>query len=416
MRHYFPALRGRFGDWAYYSILMTVEQLVERVKFAEEIHNIRGSKKLSELIQRELSGRGPEIAKYLADNEDRFFNSIVVAVYGGSPEWSEFEIKPKNTIDAAELDITGRYSTGYLSFDNKEKLFALDGQHRLAGLREAVKANSSISTEELPVIVISHHNTKKGVKRTRKLFTTLNKMAKAVNKSEIIALDESDVAAIITRYLVEEDPKWSLPKLVDTLGKTANLPANNRENLTNIINLYDVIDLFLKKSEFSGDAKKYSAFKLNRPTDEKLKGLIECIQDFFNYLREGCPEFSLCFTEKNLSVLINKHRHNKGGHLLFRPVGLKISADVVGELRKTLDLKDAVKIISKIPTELSKEPYNGILWNKNGTMRVGGAALTRDLLLYMLGHYTKKTEQLHNKYAKVLELDAKDVELPKLVK
>ena len=44
------------------------------------------------------------------------------------------------------------------------------------------------------------------MERTRRLFTTLNRYAKPVKKSEIIALDEDDIIAIITRELVEKYP------------------------------------------------------------------------------------------------------------------------------------------------------------------------------------------------------------------
>lgn len=39
--------------------------------------------------------------------------------------------------------------------------------------------------------------------RTRRLFTSLNKKAKPVDKSAVIALDEDDLAAYATRALVE---------------------------------------------------------------------------------------------------------------------------------------------------------------------------------------------------------------------
>jgi len=76
-RRFLPALRGIFGDWAYYSCLMSLTELSARVTFAKEIHK---SKELSALIQRELKRtRAKEIAEYLQNNPERFFNSLVVA-------------------------------------------------------------------------------------------------------------------------------------------------------------------------------------------------------------------------------------------------------------------------------------------------------------------------------------------------
>jgi len=90
-RRFIPALRGRFGDWAFYSTLMRLSDVADRIDFAQQIHESRA---LSELIQRELKeGRAQEIARYLRANEDRFFNSLVVAIYGGSPGWHELDVK-----------------------------------------------------------------------------------------------------------------------------------------------------------------------------------------------------------------------------------------------------------------------------------------------------------------------------------
>ena len=87
-RRYYPALRGIFGDWVYYCCLMSMKDVVARLSYAEDI---RKSKGLSDMIQRHLKqGRGREIAAYLIREEQRFFNSLVVAIYGGDPAWHAF--------------------------------------------------------------------------------------------------------------------------------------------------------------------------------------------------------------------------------------------------------------------------------------------------------------------------------------
>ena len=72
---FLPALRGTIGDWVYYSCLMPLKLLAERVRYATELHT---SQRLSDMIQRELSGdRTREIADYLT-NPERFFSSLVL--------------------------------------------------------------------------------------------------------------------------------------------------------------------------------------------------------------------------------------------------------------------------------------------------------------------------------------------------
>lgn len=72
-----PALRGIMGDWIYYSCLMSIDDIGSRVSFADDIHK---NDKLSEMIQRQLKrGRSDQIASYLRNQEERFFNSLVIA-------------------------------------------------------------------------------------------------------------------------------------------------------------------------------------------------------------------------------------------------------------------------------------------------------------------------------------------------
>lgn len=400
-REYFPALRGRLGDWAFYSVLMTLEQVAGRVSYAKEIHN---STKLSELIQRELDDktRAGEIGNYLLKNTDRFFNSLVVAVYDGDPEWHEFQsLRPVTSdIKLEDLSYSSRYSVGYLSFSGEEKLFALDGQHRLAGIRNALKADPDLNSEEVSIIVVAHHTDAKGLKRTRKLFTTLNKTAKPVSKSEIIALDEADAMAITARLLVEYDSRFSDIR-VDILRKQANLPKTNTKHLITLINLYDMLEILFVKSK---KGAKGSDLKRMRPSDQELETYLKFAKEYFTLLSTAFSSLQACFAAKNPETVIKKHRHARGGHVLFRPVGLLIFTEIVATLMRTVDrtLSQSVAKLKLLPTQLSEYPYENVLWNsQTKTMNVGAKALTRDLLLYYLGYIkdTRRINKLRTRYA-----------------
>ena len=72
-------------------------------------------------------------------------------------------------------------------------------EHRVAGIREAVKQNPSIADDAMSVIFVAY----KGLIPTRQLFTTLNWYAVPVNQGERIILDDDDAFAIVTRLLLE---------------------------------------------------------------------------------------------------------------------------------------------------------------------------------------------------------------------
>lgn len=403
-RKYFPALRGRLGDWAFYSVLMSLEQVSRNIKYAKEIHK---STKLSDLIQRELDdkGRAGEIAQYLVNNDDRFFNSLVVAIYDGDPEWHEFHnIKPVNQeIKPEDLDYSSRYSIGYLSLSGSEKLFAIDGQHRLAGIRRALKINTELADDEISVIVVAHHTDEAGLQRTRKLFTTLNKTAKPVSKSEIIALDEADAMAIVARQLIENDYRFS-DKLIHIMSKQSNLPKND-EHLITIINLYDILEMLFAKSK---NGIKSLDLKRVRPNDEALASYYNLAKKYFSLLEKNFPLLRKYYSSNSPGKYILEQREKPGGYIFFRPVGFLIFTDIATILMRTEDfsLEEAVAELKKLPTLLSEPPYAGVLWNKStDTMTVKNKSLVRDLLLYYLGHIKdpKKTKKLAERYSLILE-------------
>jgi len=197
-----PGLRAHMGDWIYSITFLRLRDIAERVSLAQDLHT---SQALKDLIQREVdeSVHSQAIKRYLIDQEQRLFNALVIAIYGGAPTWAELKIDDTAKSGLGELPAYMKGALGVLVFNGSEKLFAVDGQHRVVGIQKALVTKESLSEEEVCVIFVGHSNDRTGLQRTRRLFTTLNRYAKPVNKMEIIALDEDDAIAIVTRRLLE---------------------------------------------------------------------------------------------------------------------------------------------------------------------------------------------------------------------
>ena len=131
-----PALRARMGDWIYYVTFLQMEEISKRIELAEEVHP---SSMLKEMIQRQITDRANPIAEYLLNQQQRFFNSLIVGVYGGAPNWYELAIGTNQLFDAEVLPLYLEGALGILRLDGEEKLFALDGQHRVEGIKKALK-------------------------------------------------------------------------------------------------------------------------------------------------------------------------------------------------------------------------------------------------------------------------------------
>ena len=85
-----PCIKGKFGNTEYYEAKMNAREFIQSVRIAKDLDEWT-SMNISERIQREpnLKRIKEEIAPYLAENEDRFFGSIILLIYKeGSFGWT----------------------------------------------------------------------------------------------------------------------------------------------------------------------------------------------------------------------------------------------------------------------------------------------------------------------------------------
>ncbi len=394
-----PALRGIMGDWVFYSCLMNMREINDRVRYAEEVHS---NKQLSDMIQRQLKlGRSEQIAQYLITQKERFFNSLVIATYGGEPSWHALsDVRNKtNDADLKELSEETIESIGFLTLRGDESLFALDGQHRLAGIKKVIKGGIEQDPyDDLSVIFVAHRTTKKGLERTRRLFTTLNKTAKPVSKGNIVALDEDDAMAICVRLLIEKTKLFAGTRIAFVASN--NMPVTNTTSLTTIVSLYDILTILFTKMDFEQRRTK-AELQRARPNDKDLDGYFDYAKKYFLLLRKHFGELDEFFDADDTIDVVLKHRGSHGGSALFRPIGLDIFAQIIAKLNNDHSLAQAIKLASKLPRNLSEPPYAGLMWNTGTSTIVNAHRVTlREVLLYMLGDSKYSDEKLLARYRK----------------
>lgn len=396
-----PALRGVMGNWVFYSCLLPIRDLASRVDFAREVHQ---SKSLSDMIQRQLeTNRAKQVSDYLENQPERFFNSLVIATYGGQPSWHAISsVKArKSDVELKDLDDDVVESVGFLVFRGDERLFALDGQHRLAGIKRACSDGlSEANADEISALVVAHKTSPKGLERTRRLFTTLNKTARPVSKGDIIALDEDDTMAICVRRLIEETEFFNNDRVAFVASN--NMPTKNLISLTTIGNLYDVLKILFTQTKTELKASSAELQRI-RPSDERLDAYFELAKNFFGLLNDHFEEINQFFSAENTERVVDRHRGAHIGSVLFRPVGLETISKVIARLSASMPLEAAVTLASRLPRSLSSLPYRGLMWGPSTKTIVNTHNVTvREVLLHMLGFSKISEPVLLVRYRKAL--------------
>lgn len=396
-----PALRAHMGDWVYYVTFLRMEEIAQRVHIAEDIHS---SPILKAMVQRQIAQRAGEISDYLLNQPQRFFNALIVGVYGGAPDWYELAIGTNRHFDAEELPLYLEGALGILRLDGAETLFAIDGRHRIEGIKKALAESEALNREEVSVIFVTHRKDSAGMERTRRLCTTLNRTAKRRGKSEIIAQDEDDIIAITTRELVKNHPLF---RENISLATTKTLAADNR-HWTTITTLYDVLDILFRRE------KGWEKFKRHRPAASILAEFYTKSEHFWNTLADNFPPINEVLSSRPDAKVARRYRHNSGGHLLFRPIGLLIIAHVVKQAKNSGGCeKETVRRISELPMELADAPWTGLLWDETQCRMITAKPNRRvaeKICLYQIGGNVAR-EKLRREYAGLCDIAAAEVEL-----
>ena len=350
------------GDWYYYATIMKFSDIAERTSMVPDIHR---SKELSRWIQRKVGNRSKDIVTYIENQEQRFFNSIIFGIYGGEPSWQEIDVEGTNDFSETDLNYLNK-TFGILTLSGSEEIFAIDGQHRTKAIKEIQKKTNDYGDEEISVIFISHKKTKQGEVRTRRLFSTLNRYAKPVNISEIIALDEEDNCAILTRELIEN---FDLFKGKIAFSKARGINPSNSKSFTNIVLLYDIVSILLTNRSLLVKYGKISGYdrdlyEKRRDTEENLKDDLKKLQTIFKEVIKTVPSLSAFFSTGYVD------RTQGSTSLLFRPIGQLIFFTVYKIAIDRGRKKDVLAFFKKDNFNLNSEVWRRVFVNEeSGTLK-----------------------------------------------
>lgn len=271
-----------------YTFPMQVKDLVKISYVA-----VRGRDEEEGAVQRVLNRkRISSIKQYILDG-NMFINTFVI-------NWNDANYKPQFCDGKIEIPLV----------DSVAQL--LDGQHRLEGLKEAMKVNQSIGEKQILVSMVIGL----GTKEAAKIFININSEQKPVPKSLIFDLygitdDEKNFAITRSDDIAKElnenvdSPYYNLIKypgsprgkgkidlstVVSTLKKYVDVDGkfvdNNIKDLNFqsqiVINYFSALKFHWDREELWGNSSQNVFFK--------AAGFIAALEFFFEYIFPKCVE------------------------------------------------------------------------------------------------------------------------------
>lgn len=394
-----PCIKGRMGSIDYYLTTMKAGEAVAKVRIAKELPNW-DDMTIEEKVQREINWERveKEIARYLAEDKDRFFNSLVVGIYNDAgiefEALTDIERLPKLYQNAAK-------SFGLLHLQGGELFFALDGQHRLMGLQVAMsgkthddkelsefEVNRELANEDIAAVLIPFEP----AKRSRKIFNKINKYAKQTSKGDNIITSEDDTFAIVSRWLMGSDghPAVLNEGLVNWKSNTLSQTATK---FTTVSVLYEAARVLLSKHkidpQFRDEAKLEAAYQ---EVKEVWEALFKDFKPFANAIK----------VPKQQLPKLREHS------LALKPVGQIAIIEAVQLSREHgMSLTEIASKLNKIQWELDEEVWQNVLVLPGGRVQTGKTPvrLASRLIAYLIHAKLpkEKVDELLMDYQKATE-------------
>lgn len=305
-----------------------------------------------------------EIVPYVIEDPDRFFNSLIIDVFSG---YDELDFEPVSQVakDLPKAYQIPMQDMGFLTLPGKERLIALDGQHRLLSLRIAIRGvyglpagakvpsttkslepHPELADEEVSIILVEHKDNQK----IRKIFNKVNKYARQTSRGDNIITSDDDIYAVIARKLFSDGEVLAPIGKCELVNWKSNTLSQRSKQLTTVSALYTIAETILKE-------KGYSSKLL--PSQEEQEVSYEEIVEFWRELLAETDVYKeyleLTKADKPVSLLREQN-------LLMKPVTQMALAHVAALAKKKgVSWKKVVAKLNKVDWSFENKLWFNIL-------------------------------------------------------
>lgn len=177
----FPAVKGIQAQREYYISMVPLDAITKLFPFSDE--ELPPEARAQRILNR---ARIPEIRDYILSNPANYvFSALTVSVDGDIQFQAASELTPQ--VGSISIPMTSRFLIN-------------DGQHRRAGIAEAIKMNAALKDEHISVVFYRDE----GLARSQQMFSDLNRYAIKPTKSINILFNSRGESSIIAKQISEE--------------------------------------------------------------------------------------------------------------------------------------------------------------------------------------------------------------------
>lgn len=305
------------------------------------------------------------------EDQDRFFGSLIVDIYTG---FDNVVFEPITKFveqdKLAAAHNIALQNAGFLTLPGKERLIALDGQHRLLAMKLCLKGASAISVamlgnkkmtpqmmalephpelaeEEVSVIFVEHENNLK----IRKIFNKVNKYARQTGRGQNIITSDDDVYASIARRLFAEGEVLHKIGKNELVNWSSNTLSQRSKQLTTVSALYTIAETISKDRGWSAKVMPSDADAIEEVFEENT--------DFWKQLLEGMSVYREYLALTKLDKPISQLRED---NLLMKSVTHMVLAHVAYFAKqKGIEWSDVVTKLDKVDWSMDNSVWFNIL-------------------------------------------------------
>ncbi|HRK07563.1 MAG TPA: DNA sulfur modification protein DndB [Pseudobdellovibrionaceae bacterium] len=220
----FTAIRGKQAGRDYY-VVMCPLKLIPKIFLFDEAE-LRAEIRAQRVLNK---ARVPEIGEYLAENPRDYVLSSITASIDSEVNFESFEKGQQPGFDAGKLIVP-----------MDARFLINDGQHRRAGIEEALKLRPDLGEETISVVFFIDT----GLRRAQQMFADLNRHAVRPTMSIGVLYDHRDPLSRLTREVVEKVVVFG-----DLVEKEKTTISNRSTKLFTLSGVYQATRVLLGKRE-----------------------------------------------------------------------------------------------------------------------------------------------------------------------